>query len=139
MFAVGQARAAECENSPTGTKLRIEISDPTAAKGLMSASVYPGNPAVFLKKDGAVKVWTVPTQSPVTSMCIWLPGPGTYAVAVYQDINGNHKFDHNIFKGIEPFGFSNNPSIGFSAPSFGAAKFHVAGAETTIRVRLNHK
>ena len=133
------AAAQECENAPTGTRLTIVIDDVRDARGEMSASVYPGDPTQFLHKNGAIKVWYAPVRMPSTTMCIWIPGPGTYAVAVYQDWNMNHRFDHNILKGIEPFGFSDNPSILFSQPSFDKAKFRVGAAETTIHVRLNHK
>ena len=30
-------------------------------------------------------------------MCVWLPGPGDYAMAIYQDTNGNRHFDHGTF------------------------------------------
>lgn len=142
VVAVGLASAAaaqECENTPTGTRLRIVIDNVRVAKGEMSASLYPGDPSQFLKKNGALKVWYDPTRAPSTTMCIWIPGPGTYAVAVYQDNNNNHRWDHNLFKGIEPFGFSNDPSIGFSQPSFQSSKFHVKADETTIHIKLNYR
>jgi len=137
--AAATASAQECQNAPTGTRLTIVIDDVRDTKGEMSASVYPGDPSQFLRKNGALKVWYAPVRMPSTDMCIWIPGPGTYAVAVYQDWNMNHKFDHNILRGIEPFGFSDNPSILFSQPPFERAKFRVTSAETTIHIRLNHK
>jgi len=133
------ALAQECQNTPTATRLTIVIDDVRDAKGEMSASLYPGDPSQFLHKDGALKVWYAPVRAPSTTMCIWIPGPGTYAVAVYQDWNMNHRFDHNLLKGIEPFGFSDNPPIYFSQPSFDRTKFRVTAAETAIHVRLNHK
>jgi uncharacterized protein (DUF2141 family) len=44
---------------------------------------------------------------------------GSYAIAVYQDINNNGKLDKNWF-GIptEPYGFSNDPIIRFGPPAF---------------------
>ena len=142
LVALGLASAAagqECENAPTGTRLHIVIDNARKPQGEMSASLYPGDPSQFLIKNGALKVWYAPARAPSTVMCIWIPGPGTYAVAVYQDLNGNHRWDHNFFKGIEPFGFSNDPSIGFSQPSFGSTKFHVKADETTIHIKLNHR
>lgn len=146
-FAVGlialslasAATAQECENAPTSTRLHIVIDDVRAPKGEISASLYPGDQSQFLKKNGALKVWYAPARTPSTPMCIWIPGPGTYAVAVYQDNNGNHRFDHNILKGIEPFGFSNDPPIGFSQPSYVSSKFHVKADETTVHIKLNHR
>jgi uncharacterized protein (DUF2141 family) len=49
---------------------------------------------------------------------------GSYAVAVYQDVNGNGKLDKGMF-GIpeEPFAFSNNFRPRFGGPSFDKCKF----------------
>lgn len=49
---------------------------------------------------------------------------GNYAIAVFQDINGNGKLDKNFF-GVptEPYGFSNNVKPLFSAPTFEDCQF----------------
>jgi uncharacterized protein (DUF2141 family) len=51
---------------------------------------------------------------------------GKYAVAIYQDINGNSKLDKN-FVGYptEPFAFSRNYKVKFSAPKFKDVCFDV--------------
>ena len=52
---------------------------------------------------------------------------GEWAVAVIHDANGNAKLDTLMGIPREGFGFSNNPSIGFGAPSFAAARFTLDG------------
>jgi uncharacterized protein (DUF2141 family) len=54
--------------------------------------------------------------------------PGTYAVAVYHDENGNGKIDSN-FMGIpkEKTGASNNAKGKMGPPKFQEAKFVVSG------------
>lgn len=48
---------------------------------------------------------------------------GSYAVAVYHDLNKNKKLDKNLFgMPTESYGFSNNARATFSAPSFNDAK-----------------
>ena len=63
--------------------------------------------------------------------------PGTYAVSVYEDLNGNHKLDHNII-GIprEPVGASNNPKGRFGPPRFADCAFELGrtGASITINI-----
>ncbi len=63
--------------------------------------------------------------------------PGSYALSVIHDENGNGRLD--TFAGIprEGFGFSRNPSIRFGPPRFGEARFAVASGANlqTIRVR----
>lgn len=60
---------------------------------------------------------------PVTSGAIDLGrmAPGSYAIAIIHDENGNGKLD--TFAGIprEGVGFSRNPAIRFGAPSFKSA------------------
>ncbi len=102
----------------------------------MTASLYPNDKKAFLVKDGAVKVWRVAAVAPVTRMCIWRT-PGTYALAVYQDLNSNHKFAVGMFGPTEPYGFSNNPRIFFSKPTLGAVRFEAKAGDTVIHVRLN--
>jgi uncharacterized protein (DUF2141 family) len=104
----------------------------------MTGSLYPGDKSQFLIKNGALKVWRVPATAPVTRMCIWLRGPGTYAFAVYHDANSNGKWDHNLLSHIEGFGFSRNPRTLFSAPTYEQVKFDTTGAETTLHVRLRY-
>ena len=60
---------------------------------------------------------------------------GRYAVAVYQDLNRNGKFDKN-FLGLptEPYGFSKNARGSFGPPTFEAAAVDIPA---TSRVVVN--
>lgn len=64
---------------------------------------------------------------------------GTYALVVIHDENKNKKMDKN-FLGIpkEGFGFSNNPKVGLSAPSYEKATFTMDG-DKTIEIKLIYK
>ena len=64
--------------------------------------------------------------------------PGTYAIAVIHDENGNGKLD--TFAGIprEGVGFSRNPAIRFGAPSFRSAQFTVSGAPVREDVKVKY-
>lgn len=66
--------------------------------------------------------------------------PGRYAAVVIHDENSNMKLDRNFF-GVpkEGFGFSNNPRVAFSAPSFQNAEVRVACPATHLEIRLNYK
>ncbi len=63
--------------------------------------------------------------------------PGTYAVAIYHDENGNGKMDKKMF-GIpkEPYGFSNNFRPKFSAPKFSDCQFTVGNGGKEISIKL---
>jgi uncharacterized protein (DUF2141 family) len=133
------ASVAACEGTPTAARLEVSIEGVRSSAGQMAGSIYPGDPSQFLIKDGALKVWRVPAEAGVTKMCVWLKnGPGVYAFAVYHDANDNGRWDHNLFRGIEGFGFSNNPHTFFSAPSFDQVKFTAGPGVTTLHVRLRY-
>lgn len=63
--------------------------------------------------------------------------PGSYAVSVIHDENGNRKLDRSLI-GIptEGVGFSRNPRFTFGPPPFAKARFDAATEATqTIRIR----
>jgi len=101
--------------------------------------------ALFASADGfprqasqAVRTLRLPVSGATASFSFENLPPGSYALAVYHDENSNGKLDNN-FLGLptERYGFSNNArSMMFSPPSFGAARFVVAGAGTAIVVKL---
>jgi len=132
-----QAAAQTCAGTPSDNKLSIIVEGITSDKGDITSTLYPNDQAKFLVAGGSLKVWRTPAQAPETDMCIWLPGPGTYALVVYHDANSNGKWDHKLlwFEGI---GFSNNPSLGFSKPALSKVTFDASGAETTLHVRLRY-
>jgi uncharacterized protein (DUF2141 family) len=130
--------AADCEGTPSDAKLTIFVEGVRSGRGLMTASLYPDDKSQFLAKNGALKVWRVPAEAPVTQMCIWLKAPGAYAVAIYHDANANYKLDLGVFGPAEDYGFTNNPRIFLSKPSFNSVRFHARAGETTVHIRLNH-
>jgi uncharacterized protein (DUF2141 family) len=132
------ALAQRCEGQPSATKLEIVVDGVRTERGLMTATVYPPEAGKFLKAKGEIAVWRVPAKAPATTMCVWLPSPGAYAVAIYDDLNGNHRFDHTTFAPLEPYGFSNDPRLFLGPPSAAAARFTAGPGETTIRVHLRY-
>ena len=63
--------------------------------------------------------------------------PGTYALAVYHDVNGNGKIDKKLFGiPIEPYGFSNNVRPRFSSPSFNDCKVRVGEGGKAISIQV---
>jgi len=132
------ARAEACEWPVSGTRLTVIVDEVQSNRGLMTASLYPADSSQYLAKDGAIRVWRVAARAPSTSMCIWLKGPGTYALAIYQDTNSDHRPDVGPLGPTKPYGFSRNPRIFLSAPSFDHVKFQAGPGETTIHVRLHN-
>ena len=74
-----------------------------------------------------------------TTITLQVP-PGRYALAALHDENSNHKLDRNFF-GIpkEGFGFSNNPHVLLTAPSFNTAAMQVTCPTTETTIHLIYK
>lgn len=65
---------------------------------------------------------------------------GRYAIAALHDENSNHKLDRNLIGWPkEGFGFSNNPKVGLSAPSFDAAAMQINCPVTETTIHLIYK
>jgi uncharacterized protein (DUF2141 family) len=62
--------------------------------------------------------------------------PGVYAVKAFQDLNRNGNFDVGL-KGVEPFGFSNDPPVTVGLPPFDDAKFTVTAGTNSIELTLH--
>ncbi|UZW56943.1 DUF2141 domain-containing protein [Sphingobium sp. JS3065] len=88
------------------------------------------------RKDPDGRHFTVPVTS--GDVALGRMEPGTYAIAIIHDENGNGKLD--TFAGIprEGVGFSRNPAIRFGAPSFRSAQFAVAGAAVRQDIKVKY-
>ena len=88
------------------------------------------------KSDPVASFALMPRNGSVTASIADLP-PGHYAVAVFQDTNGNHRLDTNVL-GIptEPYGFSNDAAGVTGPPTFDNAKFTVGTSSAAITIRL---
>ena len=139
MAGSGASAAPACEGVPSEAQLHIVVEGVRSTAGLVTASLYGDDEVHFLKSNGSLKVWRVPAVSPSTPMCIWLPKPGRYEIAVYHDANGNLKWDHASLGSIEGFGFSRNPTIFLSPPSLKSTRFEAGVGETTIHVHLSYR
>lgn len=133
-----RAAAEPCEGAPSSAKLVITVEGVRSARGLITASLYPNDPAQWLVKNGALKVWWVPATAPMSRLCIWLKSPGTYGLAVYQDLNSNHRLDMGSLGPKEPYGLSRNPRIFFAKPSLASTRFQAKAGTTSLDIRLNN-
>ena len=64
---------------------------------------------------------------------------GQYSMVVIHDENNNGKMDFNIFKmPKEGLGFSNNPRIGISKPSFEETKVKLKDQEKRLNISMKY-
>lgn len=141
-LALGVAPAwadPKCEGPDSGTTLAVQVSGMTSARGEIAITVYPSDPKRFLAPRGKLLRVRPKTVAPTTQACFNLPGPGTYAVAVYHDANGNEDFDRTVIgMPAEGFGFSNDAPTRFGLPAFEAVRFSVKPGANPIRIKLRY-
>ncbi len=124
--------------SESGAVLRIEVATFRNTTGTLSCRLFT-RPADFPDGDGmsTQRAAISATQASCTFANL---APGTYAVAVVHDENGNGRLDRNVF-GIpsEGYGVSNNRTHALSSPRWEESKFSVTAQETLVlRVGLRY-
>jgi uncharacterized protein (DUF2141 family) len=128
-------------SAATGNGLDVQFSNLKNPTGKVCISLFSG-PKGF-PKGGSDSDLAMSRCEPVTngSVSFLIPDlkSGDYAISTYHDANGDGKMNKNAF-GMpeEGFGFSQNPSIGFSAPSFDDTKFKVSGPKTSVNIQMKY-
>ena len=127
IIGTGQASAATLTVKITGIS---EAVGKMAVKLVASADAYDGK-----AKASAAQMQPVTSTDPITMTFTDL-APGTYAVLVMQDENGNGQLDSNML-GIpkEGYGFSNNPNV-MRKPYFDETKFVVTDTVKAIEIEI---
>ena len=91
----------------------------------------------FPDPKGQLKVYSFkPDSISLTATITDLPF-GTYAMAIYQDVNSNGKIDKNMI-GIptEPYAFSNNYKPTVKAPGFKNCKFNYCSDTNIVAMKM---
>ncbi len=123
---------------PRTTRLTIDVQLTDDAHGKLgylifaSASGFPGE----RDKASVHGFLPIPPHSERVKFGVDLP-PGTYAVSLYEDLNGNHKLDHNVIGiPLEPVGASNNPKDRLGPPRFPECAFSLGNNPQTIAIKV---
>jgi uncharacterized protein (DUF2141 family) len=111
----------------TPTRLSVTITNVKAGQGSLSIGIYRENTWLSQTVAGG----DIPASDDAVTAVFDLPGGGAYAVAVYQDLDGDGKMKSG-FMGLpaEPYGFSNNAPIRFGPPKWEAARVDITEGET---------
>lgn len=132
------ALAQGCTGTPSATRLIVTISNVRSAQGLIAVTLYADDSRRFLARRGSLYVGRVPARAGVTRMCIFVPTPGTYGLAVYHDTDANRRFNRTAL-GLpaEGYGFSNDAPTLFGLPRFSSVRLAVPrdGFQTRVRLR----
>jgi uncharacterized protein (DUF2141 family) len=137
--AFGSAAAAQtpCTGPPSPFRLFVNVDNVRDGRGLIAVTLYTDDRRKFLARRGSLYVGRVAARPGRTPICIRVPKPGIYALAVYHDADSDRRFDRTgLGLPAEGFGFSNNPPTYFGLPNFANVRIRVAktGLSTTIRL-----
>jgi uncharacterized protein (DUF2141 family) len=104
--------------------------------GNVRVAIY-NDASTFLDRGATLKKIDLPvTRGGPMRICVALPRPGSYAVAVRHDIDGNGRSGWN-----DGGGFSRNPDISLARlrPRYGNVAVNVGRATLPVRVVLNYR
>jgi len=119
--------------------LTVHVSDIETQDGAIHAALYDTQSAYDEEDIDPALGKKITSWKGASCTLTWEDLPhGTYALAVYHDVNDNGKLDTNTF-GIptEPYAFSNNPAVKWRRPRFREVSFPVDSSDTTLELRLS--
>jgi uncharacterized protein (DUF2141 family) len=142
LAASGAARvgAPNCAGPASDTWVNVTIDGVRNGNGLMAVTLYADEPRKFLVKKGSMYVGRVDATAPQTKMCLFVPKPGVYVLAVYHDEDSSTTIKRSGVLGLpeEGFGFSNNPPTIASIPSFRSVRLNIAKTGLSTRIHLKY-
>lgn len=117
----------------------MEISGFRDSNGMARVCLYDGEKGFPLKLEYARRVVTVDITGNRARAMFRDVSPGTYAVSVLHDENGNGRMDTNAL-GLpkEGVGASNNPGSILGPPGFEDAKFTLSSDVLALSIRIHY-
>ncbi len=131
---------SDCTGTPSATRLHVQVMNVKSSRGLVAVTLYTDVRRKFLAKRGSLYVGRAPARQGRTDVCIHVPRPGIYAIAVYHDADSDRSFDRTgLGLPAEGFGFSNNPPTFLGLPNFSSVRIPVPRSGTRTMVKLKYR
>ena len=131
VFAEGCAEGA--------AELEVTVSGVRSSAGWVTVTVYGDERSDFLGSGKKLVRERLPAQAGVTRGCVAVPGPGTYAVAIYHDEDADKDFDRNLVgMPAEGYGFSNDAPTRLSLPDFDDVTFPAGEGRTPLAITMRY-
>jgi uncharacterized protein (DUF2141 family) len=127
--------ASACRGS--GPAVNVRISGVNPGKGTLRVQLYRATAADWLKTGRWINRIEVPAHGSSATVCMPVPGPGSYGIAVRHDVNGNGQTDLRTDGG----GMSNNPAVNIlnlGRPSYQKTAFTVGNGVKTISIQVRY-
>jgi uncharacterized protein (DUF2141 family) len=126
-------------SSTQANVLRVEVTGIRNDHGAVYCQLFSGAEGFPRKVSKTTVVVRAQVQDGSATCVFPNVSPGSYAVAVYHDENGNGRLDRG-FMGIprEGVGVSNDAQRSWGVPNYDQAKFVVEAEEERIVVRIRY-
>ncbi|NRB63263.1 MAG: DUF2141 domain-containing protein [Saprospiraceae bacterium] len=100
------------------SQITLSVSNITSVEGMIWIGIYDAQENFLIKEKAIVKGYRINHPGKMDIVLANLPN-GTYAIAVFHDINNNGHLDQNLL-GVptEPFAFTKKPPSKFRLPTF---------------------
>jgi uncharacterized protein (DUF2141 family) len=134
-FALGAATAASAQSH---ARLSVSVEGMRNDSGSVRCGLYSS--ANGFREPGREMRGAVAPIKDGHATCVFSGVPaGTYAVAVFHAEHNETQMETGLFgKPKQGYGFSNNPSSMFGAPSFDSAAFTYSSGALHVPVRLSY-
>jgi uncharacterized protein (DUF2141 family) len=109
-----------CRADEPGPALLLTATGLKDRQGTLKLEVYPSTDADFLQDDNILintgktfrRVEQAVPPSGTVTLCVRIPGPGSYSVSLLHDRDQNRRFGWTV----DGIGFTGNPHLGWSKP-----------------------
>lgn len=131
------AAAPLCKSGGSPAML-VEIVGISSGSGIVRVQAYAGDPRHYFDKGSYIERIDMPAAK-AGEICVPVPRPGTYAISVRHDTNGNGKSDLK-----DGGGMSGNPRLSLwdlalkNKPDPKSVQIRVGEGVTPVRVVMNY-
>jgi uncharacterized protein (DUF2141 family) len=132
------AATASAKPRPARSTVTVRIEGLRDDRGTLFVAFYD-NQRAFADKQGHRIGGTVRPRNRGAVLVFDDVPPGKYVVAFFQDLNGNHKLDTNLF-GVpkEGFGFSRDAMGKLGPPTFEAAVLDIPAGPVSVVMKARY-
>ena len=115
--------------------VRVRIVGIEQASGTVNVALFASE--VAYETDDRIGAQMVAARVTGVEVVFAKLPPGSYALSIFHDVNGNQELDTNLVgMPTEPYGFSQNARGSFGPPSFSDMAFEIGTEGSAMEVRL---
>ena len=125
-------------DAPAGADLKVELSGLRSGKGVVQLCLTSSERRFLTcKEDRSAVARTIPAGT-AQRLDLGIVRPGTYALLIVHDENGNGRLDMMMGIPREGFGFSNNPAMRPRPPKWDEIRFTMPATPLKQQVRVRY-